>query len=54
MFLPNVPGARFIPGYTSIPESRVSAIKLLELKLEDLATYEKSWGAAYEGQKICD
>ena len=23
MFLPNVPGATFIPGATSIPESRV-------------------------------
>ena len=23
MFSPNVPGARFIPGATSIPESRV-------------------------------
>ena len=26
MFLPNVPGATFIPGATSIPESRVSRI----------------------------
>ena len=25
MFLPNVPGATFIPGAMSIPESRVSA-----------------------------
>ena len=27
MFLPNVPGATFIPGATSIPESRVGAYK---------------------------
>ena len=26
MFLPNVPGATFIPGATSIPESRVTLI----------------------------
>ena len=26
MFLPNVPGATFIPGATSIPESRVLTV----------------------------
>ena len=32
MFLPNVPGAMFIPGATSIPESRVGkppAVRLI-------------------------
>ena len=35
MFLPNVPGATFIPGATSIPESRVeTSMSLDKLKKE--------------------
>ena len=32
MFLPNIPGGTFIPGATSIPESRVSLKTAVEFQ----------------------
>jgi hypothetical protein len=37
MFLPNVPGTTFIPGATSIPESRVLEWPLMEVDSQKTA-----------------